>query len=245
MSLEEMIYKRQSHRDFKETPCTPEVLEDILDFIDNSKPLFPDIKLKVAILGNDDISSIVNWKAPHYLTIFSEEKEGYLENVGFIFQQLDLYLASIGIGAVWYGLAKFKAKSMEAKELAEDENYRYVICIAFGEVKSELYRQPDQFNRRTLCEISEDCDPRLEVARLAPSAVNSQPWYFTSIEGICSIYREKLNIVKRKMLGYFNRIDIGIALAHIYVANPETFRLAELDDPEEVKGYEYYKSFEF
>ena len=118
MNLEEMIYKRRSHRDFEDEKCSPEVIEDILEFIDNAKPLFEDIGIRVAILGNEDISSIVSWKAPHYITIFSQKKEGYLENVGFIFQQLDLYLASIGIGSVWYGLAKFKPKTAEAEELA-------------------------------------------------------------------------------------------------------------------------------
>lgn len=244
MNLEEMIYKRRSHRDFEDEKCSPEVIEDILEFIDNAKPLFEDIGIRVAILGNEDISSIVSWKAPHYITIFSQKKEGYLENVGFIFQQLDLYLASIGIGSVWYGLAKFKPKTAEAEELAKSD-YEYVISIAFGKVKSELYRQPDQFKRKSLCEISEDCDERLEVARLAPSAVNSQPWYFTSYKDVYSIYRERLNIVKRKMLGYFNKIDIGIALGHIYVANPEIFRLTEAENVKDIKGYDYSMSFKF
>ena len=46
-----------------------------------------------------------------------------------------------------------------------------------------------------------------------------------------------------KMLGDLNQIDMGIALAHMYVANEETFRFFKVDDVKEIKGYAYIGSF--
>ncbi len=40
------------------------------------------------------------------MIISSENTEGYLMNIGFIFQQMDLYLSSIGLGSCWLGMAK-------------------------------------------------------------------------------------------------------------------------------------------
>jgi hypothetical protein len=39
-----------------------------------------------------------------------------------------------------------------------------------------------------------------------------------------------------------NRIDIGIALAHLYVANPETFRFFQTDSAPAVKDHRYLGS---
>lgn len=53
------------------------------------------------------------------------------------------------------------------------------------------------------------------------------------------IYRARLS----KALSDMNRIDVGIALAHLYVANPDTFRYFQANDAPEVKGGTYIGSF--
>ena len=44
------------------------------------------------------------------------------------------------------------------------------------------------------------------------------------------------------MLGNMNRIDMGIALAHLYVANEDTFRFFKAENVVEVPGYGYIGS---
>ena len=45
------------------------------------------------------------------------------------------------------------------------------------------------------------------------------------------------------MLGNMNKIDMGIALAHIYMENKETFEFFKTEKYPAVKGYYYTGSF--
>lgn len=51
----------------------------------------------------------------------------------------------------------------------------------------------------------------------------------------------KHNILKRQILKRWNPIDVGIALAHMYVANKHSFEF-EIKDNENIKGYSYIGS---
>ena len=168
------------------------------------------------------------------MIISSENTEGYLMNIGFIFQQMDLYLSSIGLGSCWLGMAKPTEKI--------DTTLEFVIILAFGNSLDNPHRELSEFKRKPLSEISNTADQRLEVARLAPSATNSQPWYFVNDGDIIHVYSVKLGIVKAMMYNRMNRIDIGIALAHVYVSNHLNFELTIEQNPPVVKGYSYITS---
>lgn len=239
MNLEDLIYKRQSIRAYDDTPLGDETLDEIRDFIDNAKELNPNIEWSYEILPTVNISTMMRWKAPHYIAIFSQEKENYYQNVGFIFQQADLFLQSKGIGTCWIGMGN--PKNYENP----DKDQKFIIIISLGKSKGNLYRAIDQFKRKGLEEISDKVDERLVPAQFAPSAANSQPWYFTHNEdGGYDLYREKRGMLRDRFFGKWNRIDTGIALAHLYVSNPDTFKFHMKENPKELKGYFYDGSFE-
>lgn len=111
----------------------------------------------------------------------------------------------------------------------------FLIMLAFGHPKGDQLRHDlKAFKRKPMEQIADQADPRLEPARLAPSAVNSQPWYFTHEGDTLHIYR-----IPNDGLSDMNRIDMGIALAHLYVANEETFRFFKTENPQKVLGYTY------
>ena len=85
-------------------------------------------------------------------------------------------------------------------------------------------------------------DERLIPARLAPSAINSQPWYFKHTDDGFDVYQVKQNIIKRQVLKKWNPVDMGIALAHMYVANENTFEFEIKNSFEDLKGYAYIGS---
>lgn len=226
MDLESQIYVRKSCRKYldDEIDMTP-----IKEFIPKAKVLNSDIDYSYKILTKDELSIRTRWKAPYYLALYSEKKENYGVNLGFIFQQLSLYMQSIGIGSCWVGMANVKQK---------DPNF--VITIAFGK-SDDLTRDLSKFKRRSLSEISDMEDERLIPAQLAPSAVNSQPWYFKHTDDGFDVFKAKHNIVKQKIIGKWNDIDMGIALSHLYVSNPNTFEF-EFKNKADIKGYTYFGS---
>lgn len=239
MELKEMIYKRKSFRKYTGQPVGEETLQKILDFAGQAKPLYPEIRTEVKIVTKEQVRFYFPWKTPQLLAVYSENKPGYLENVGFLFQQVDLYLQSLGLGCCWLGLGKLR----EQVDGSEEEGLEFVILLAFGTPAEALRQGPSDFRRKAMAEIADREDAALEPARLAPSSTNSQPWYFTHEGNVIHAFCSKDGILKHKMLGTMNRIDMGIALAHMYVANPETFRFFCQPDTAAPEGYAYTGSF--
>ena len=231
MTLNEMIYHRKSCRSFTGKPVDAEMIEKILSF--EMKPLYPEIKVRMDIVSRDKVKCICPWTTPHLITIYSEETEGWLENVGFLFQQMDLYLQTLGLGVCWLGMGKLNPKSAP-----EVEGMKFVIMLAFGYPKGDQLRHDLKgFKRKSMEQVTDKADPRLEPARLAPSSVNSQPWYFTHEGEAIHVY-----CTRKGIAGYMNRIDMGIALAHLYVANEDTFRFFRTENTPAVPGYGYIGS---
>ena len=226
MDLSEQIYVRKSCRKYLDDEID---MSAIKEFMDNVKPLTREINYSYEILTKDKLNIRTRWKAPYYLALYSDKKDNYGVNIGFIFQQLSLFFQSLDIGSCWVGMASLK-----------ENNPKFVIAISFGK-SNDLTREISQFKRKSLSEISDTEDERLIPAQLAPSAVNSQPWYFKHSDEGFDVYKVKHNIVKRKILGKWNDVDIGIALSHLYVSNPETFEF-EVKDKKDIKGYTYVGS---
>ena len=83
----------------------------------------------------------------------------------------------------------------------------------------------------------------MEALRLAPSATNSQPWFFLHEGDVMHAYRVIHGPVRQRMLGRFNQMDMGIALAHLYVSNPDAFQSFRSNAAPEKQGYTYVLSF--
>ncbi|MBR4446868.1 nitroreductase family protein [Methanobrevibacter sp.] len=238
MNLEDTIYKRQSIRKYEKSPLGPEILNELRNFISNAKVLNPDIDWSYDIVGPKNFRMLQRFKPPHALLLFSETKQNYLQNIGFIFQQVDLYLQSRGIGSCWIGAGNPKNYDNPNPE------QKFIILMVFGKPQGEIYRERSQFERKIVCEISDERDSKLIPAQLAPSAANSQTWYFThNDDGSYNLYRNKPKFRLNKKMDAWNQIDMGIALAHMYVANQETFKFS-LDKPhEELKDKVFEGSF--
>lgn len=235
MELKDLIYKRKSVRKYTGEPVSGGTVSDILEFCKQAKPLYPDIQVKTMVVNREQVRFYLPWKTPQLLAIFSEDKPGYLENVGFLFQQVELYLQSIGLGACWLGLGKFRKA-----ELPQVEGMEFVIFIAFGIPEETQFRKgPSEFQRKALWEITDREDPRLECARLAPSSTNSQPWYFTHEEDAIHAFCSEAGFLRHRLLDNMNRIDMGIALAHLSLENPRTFRFFSAEPKDCPKGYRY------
>ncbi len=236
MEWKDMISRRKSVRKYTGVPVDEQTLMQIRHVISSLKPLYPQISVRAEIVEKEQVRFFLPWKTPQLVAVYSEKTEGYLENAGFLFQQLDLYLQSIGLGCCWLGLGKMR------KDL-EREGMEFVILLAFGYPQGEALRSgPEEFNRKALSQISDREDPRLEPARLAPSSTNSQPWYFTHEGDAIHAYCSRTGLLRHKALGNMNRIDMGIALAHLYLSNPDTFRFSLEVSPVQLENYGYIGS---
>ncbi|MCL2865413.1 MAG: nitroreductase [Lachnospiraceae bacterium] len=226
--MNEIIRKRKSIRKYDLNPLDAGFLEKLQEKIATLIPLYPDIEYSIEIVSKT--KGILGVKAPHYLVFGSESKEGDCENIGFIGQQLDLFFSESGMGACWLGVAK-SAEKIESQ-------LPHVISMAFGRPAGSLHREYSEFKRKPLNEMSEGNDERLEAARLAPSAVNGQNWYFIAENDKIHCYIKKKNPLLGLIYNKMIRVDMGIALYHIAVGS-ESFHFVQEKDAPERGGYSY------
>ena len=225
MTRKEAIVARRSVRTYTGEPLKDKQLLDLRQFIATVKPLHPSIKMGLNILSRQDFlrqfSAFGAHDSAHYLVIRSVRKEGYLENAGFIGQQIALYLTEQGVGSCWLG-------NIRPREAEAPGQLPYVICMSFGRPdNSPIRHSPDEAKRKLVHElvmgqISNPCLlDLLNAARLAPSAINLQPVRYMTESTNIYAYR-KLPLLNIEKLHLLQSIDVGIALANIYVASDFT-----------------------
>jgi nitroreductase len=214
-NLYETIFKRKSIRDYDLTPLDGRMLAEIMAHTNALKPLFDGIKIEMKLLSPPDVKGLFLAKAPHYLAIFSEPKDGYLTNAGFMLQQMDLFFSANGIGSCWQGMPK------PTKEILNKSKLEFVILMAFGRPKEKLHRESvSQFKRKPVGEITDikGADQLLEPARLAPSAMNRQQWFFTGNASTIHAYRAKSSFITAFMMDRMSKVSMGIAICHVWIA---------------------------
>ena len=213
----DIIFKRKSFHLFRDTgneSLSKEELEDIQKGYGGFESLYPGIRTAMRIVPASSVN--VGRDAEYCLLLYSEKKDNYLINMGYIGEQLDLFLVKRDIGSLWFGIGK-----------ADEEEYEglsFVIMIAVRKVSDRSKYRKDMFRakRKALSEIwSGDTLGVGEIARFAPSACNSQPWYVENEDGRLTVFRYKKpgkrGIMPAAAVAYYNRIDIGIFLCFLEI----------------------------
>ena len=214
--LYQMVFKRKSFHIFKNTLIiSEEELAQIETAFLACKPLIPEIKVGMKIVPA--AATTCKRGQEYCILLYSEKKEGYLPNIGYLGQQLDLILASMNIGALWFGIGKTDVRS--------DGELDFVIMIAIAKMEETKFRK-NMFKskRKPLEEIwfGEYYLEAANIARFAPSACNTQPWIVESNEQELRVFRYKKpgkrGIMPADKVSFYNRIDIGIFLLILEVS---------------------------
>ena len=185
----------------------PAELESINEIYKRLTPLYPEIKTEIRIVPANTTNCMRG--AEYCILFYSKKKDGYLQNIGYLGEQLDLHLVSKNIATLWFGIGKTKEKQYEGLD--------YVIMIAIRKVNDNAKFRKDMFKskRKPADEIweGEHIPGVTNIIRFAPSACNTQPW-FVKNNGELSVCRYKKpgkrGIMPAKMVPFYNRIDIGI-----------------------------------
>ena len=240
--LYQTIFKRKSIRNYDLTPLDQSTLTEISDYFNTLTPMYNNIKVELKLISPDNVKRRMMKKAPHYIAIFSENKEGYLANAGFMLQQMDLFLSANEVGSCWQALPKPK------KEVLESSNLNFIILIAFGTANEPLHRKSvSEFKRKSIDEISDvaGAEKLVEAARLAPFG-SGQSWFFTGNENIIHAYT-KPGLIMGLLAKKYVPLDVGIALCHMKLAAEYSGRNTKIVSNKKAKdstpgGYEYITS---
>lgn len=241
----ESLFQRKSVRQYIEEPLDTDLLAKIQKIINTIKPLYAHIPMKVELIEEGEkihqimrgfLGNYGKIKAPHYLAVISEKKEGYHENVGFAIEEAVLRMTEMEIGTCWIG--GFFDRKLIGNVIKINENEKTVVLIAFGKEKKGIWGEGLRTfagfaKRKKIEEIAfwnnlnksiieyMDTQPKwkriMGGVRVAPSAVNLQPWRFIFQENRIDIYAKSGVSPKMSEDSCMYRIDAGIAMQHLSI----------------------------
>jgi len=236
--LYQAMFSRRSVRKYDLEKLDAATMDRIVSFAASMRPLFADIRTELRFLGPEDVKGMFKVDAPHFLAVYSEKKPGYEANAGFLLQQADLFLSSMGLGSCWQGGPR------PVRGMRQVSDLDFVIMLAFGRSLEAVHRNRSDFKRKALSEITDLTDhfDILEAARVAPSGINNQSWYFSGSDGTIHAYAARSAVTDS-----MNRINVGIALAHIWLAaehegKQATFAVEDRGRERAPRGFAYVAS---
>ncbi|MDD3171554.1 MAG: nitroreductase family protein [Bacilli bacterium] len=214
-----MLFKRKSFHIFKDISSISNTeIKSIKEKYHSLHPLIEGIKTEIKIVKKEETTC--NRQEEYCILFYSEKKSNYLINIGYLGEQLDLFLSSLNIGGLWYGIGK-------PLDLVYND-LDFVIMIAIAKVPVEAFRK-DMFKskRKRLNEIwvgSKYCEIG-NIVRFAPSACNTQPWIVEETDNELNVYRYKKpgkrGIMPLQKVSYYNKIDMGIFLCFLEICLEE------------------------
>lgn len=211
-----MIFKRKSFHLFrnvgKELLSLKEI-ENIKKAYKTFTPLCADIKTEITIVPASETTCKRGQQ--YCILLYSEKKDNYLQNIGYLGEQLDLYLVSQNIGTLWFGIGKTDEPSLNELD--------FVIMIAISKIDDEKKFRKDMFkSKRNAVDkiwLGEPIMGVTDIVRFAPSACNSQPWIVEREGSTLKVYRYKkqgkIGIMPADKVTFYNQIDIGIFLCFL------------------------------
>lgn len=203
MTLYETIFVRRAVRKYDMTPLDEKTLGEIRKWIDETQQL-PGQNARFEIVSADKVKGTA---APHYIMCYCKPADAEYANVGYVIEKADLYMQSLGLGSLWLGMGNPKAK--------QDD---FCIMLAFGKSDVPFRTGEQEFNRLPVCEISNTDNPIAQAARLAPSAMNTQPWKLDFADGGVTVRYFGRGVMKMILKTKMNQVDIGIVARHIVTA---------------------------
>ena len=214
--LYQSIVHRKSVRKYSKQELTQETLQKIAEFWEQTEQIDPEEPVIMRILPACHIKMRVGmtYKAPYYIAVYAANTEKGLVNAGFKLQQMDLWLSAHGIGACWLHMMT------PDQENAAADGMSCQITMSIGYPDEDMYRSVlSEFKRKRLEEITNggDFNTELEAVRIAPSATNSQLWYFEQFGSQIRAYRIH-NTQGDDAYRKLHVMDMGIALCHLYLS---------------------------
>lgn len=229
MKIFDSISQRKSCRKYNMQQLDQSMMDAIESAIKGFEPLYPDLPFSYRFTTK--VKGRFHVEAPHYLIIGGQGKAGETENIGFLFEQLVLWLDAMEIGSVWLG---------SSKDAEIDHSSGDIIVLAFGHATEPVHRSVQEFKRKPIDTVTNAPDDMcIQAVHLAPSGMNTQPWYLEKQTGKILVYKKKLK-PPISLLYKHSDIDMGIALCHYALACKETnqpFTFARSSNLPDKSGY--------
>lgn len=225
MNLYDAIFVKMTARNFRMGEFSEVFLRQILDFANYTTLLWNRSSLSYEIWSYEKKQKMINkqvsFKAPHYFVATVEDNPDELVNLGFIMEQIRLYLVTKDVSSFFVGFRKLE-------KAAGDGKGKLMAVLAFGTVMSDnVIGESSKMRRmdlKRLCvfkdNVGQEMMKLLNAARLTPSYGNNQPWRFVVMNHRIHVFCKKERFGS-KSLERYDHFDIGCMLSHMMIAGEE------------------------
>lgn len=237
----ELIGQRRSVRSFDGRILDESVKDELLTFANSIvNPFGISVTFKYLDAVRDGLSCPVASGTDLYLGAKIKNVPNAFLAFGYTFEMLVLYAKSLGLGTVWIGGTMNRSAFERAMELEADEIMPCVTPVGYEaekmSVRETLMRKAvkaderlpfeelffsDSFDSPLTKEKAGELSKVLEMVRLAPSAVNKQPWRAVVTENAVHFYLKRSKGFAHGGKLDMQMIDMGIALCHFALAAEE------------------------
>lgn len=236
----ELIQKRVSVRTYNNEPIKDSDISKLNEFIENSKgPFEPKVRFEI-FNSKEEINGsklgtygfIKGTKS--FIGVAVEEGDMDLEELGYEMESLVLYATSIGLGTCWIAGSLNRREFTKAMNVKENEIFPIISPIGYESDKKRVIEKLLKLQSKARVRkewkdifflenfdspISDkkevgEYEEVLENLRLAPSAVNRQPWRVLKSRDSFHFYKDEGKSDSKLKVVDIQRVDMGIALCH-------------------------------
>jgi nitroreductase len=225
---------RRSRRNYNSTDLEPDLLSHMQNLCRDFRP-FPQARAELTTQSPDAIFGAMTGGygiirgATAFIAFIGDMDDPHIqEKVGYIGEGLILEATAMDLATCWVAGTFNRKATYSIVSIGKKEKVLAVTPIGHSPKKySRIERTMMGFiaphRRKPLAELTTGIDAEamphwmkmaLDAARLAPSAINRQPWRFHVEPNSITV---SVNRPKRQ-LGISKRLDCGIAMLHIEVA---------------------------
>lgn len=228
MNQYDAIYNRKAVKSFKTESVSEQLLSQILTFSNYITDISGNHSVNFEIWSSTQKEKMLEHhfalKAPYYFVLYADADENQFLNLGYVAEQVALYLYTKGLGSCFAGLKKEKKNSQD--QISEA---RLLVVLAFGIPKEETISNKPRF-RKSLdgyCVFKDNADPSIKdmikTAVYSPSRLNYQPpWRLVVMKNRIHVFSKRdRSVLKTGVLDKHHELDIGILLAHLCIAGEE------------------------
>ena len=233
MNTMDIIKSRRSVRTFDGRALTDEDRAALTEYSEGIRNPY-DIPVQFVFLdaAEHGLSSPVITGETLYVAGKVEKRPHAEEAFGFSFEMLALYAQFLGVGTTWIGGTMKRTQFEKAANLKAGEMMPCVSPLGYPakkmSVRETLMRKSVKASERKraaelffdgdfstpLSEENEAVKAALEMVRLAPSAVNRQPWRVVRVGSAYHFYLKHAKGYVSEATGDLQKVDLGIALCH-------------------------------
>lgn len=237
----QLIKMRKSVRSYDSKPLSDSVKEQLISFVNNSQNPF-NIPMEIKFLEAKQYGLVCPVVTGTELFVGGkiEKSTNSLLAFGYSFEEFLLYARSLDIGTVWLGGTMNRPAFEDAMDLKENEIMPCATAIGYisnkMSVRENMMRKTIKADQRLPFEelfFDGSFDTPLtkeragsflhplDMVRLAPSAVNRQPWRVIVSDNSAHFYLKRNKGIEQPGKPDMQMIDMGIALCHFALTAKE------------------------